>query len=149
MDYEPIRKALAGAVPMVGHIGIEVVEVGPGRGVARLPDDPRILNHVQAQHAAGLFAVAETASGAAMTGALFQHLANATPLAKNATISYMRLARGPITATAELSEAEAARIIEVLGAEGKAEFAIDVAMTNAEGKDVAKMTVQWHVAKRG
>lgn len=148
MDYEPIRKALAGAVPMVGHIGIDVTEVGPGRGVAVLPDDPRIHNHVQAQHAAGLFAVAETASGAAMTGALFQHLAGATPLAKGASISYRRLARGPITATAELPPEEAARIIDALASAGKAEFAIDVALTNAEGKDVAKMTVEWHVAKR-
>ena len=148
MGYEPIRKALAAAVPMVGHIGIEVTEVGPGRGVAVLPDDPRILNHVGAQHAAGLFAVAETASGAAMTGALFQHLAGATPLAKGASISYLRLGRGAITATAELPEAEAARIIETLAAKGKAEFAIDVALTNPEGKDVARMTVDWHVAKR-
>ena len=92
------------AVPMVKYLGLEVVEVGPGRGIVRLPDKPELLNHVKSQHAAGLFAAAETASGAAMTGALADKMAGMTPLAKSAEIAYKRLAKGPVTATATLSE---------------------------------------------
>ncbi len=148
MDYEPIRAGLAASVPMVGFLGIELIEVGPGRGIARLPDDPRIQNHVKAQHAAGLFAVAETASGAAMVGALFQHLAGATPLAKSAEIQYQRLARGPITATATLPLDQVDAIVAALQSSGRAEFTIAVAMTDADDKAVAAMSVRWHVAKR-
>ena len=68
-DYEMLRNVLGQAVPMVKYLGLEIVEVGPGRGVVRLPDKPELSNHVKSQHAAGLFAAAETASGAAMTGA--------------------------------------------------------------------------------
>lgn len=148
MDYEMLRAALGNAVPMVKYLGLEVVEVGPGRGVVRLPDKPELLNHVKSQHAAGLFAAAETASGAAMTGALADKMAGMTPLAKSAEIAYKRLGKGPILATATLSE-DAAAIGARLESDGKAEFEANVEMTDEAGTLVATMTVLWHVSKRG
>ncbi len=148
MDYEMLRAALGSAVPMVKYLGLEIVEVGPGRGVVRLPDKPELLNHVKSQHAAGLFAAAETASGAAMTGALADKMAGMTPLAKSAEIAYKRLAKGPITATATLSE-DTPLIVSRLEADGKAEFEANVEMTDESGQVVATMTVLWHVSKRG
>jgi acyl-coenzyme A thioesterase PaaI-like protein len=147
MDYEMLRVALGNAVPMVKYLGLEVVEVGPGRGVVRLPDKPELLNHVKSQHAAGLFAAAETASGAAMTGALADKLAGMTPLAKGAEIAYKRLGKGPILATATLSE-DATVIGSRIDADGKAEFEANVEMTDEAGTVVATMTVLWHVSKR-
>lgn len=121
--------------------------MGDGRGVVRLPDDARLLNHVGSQHAAGLFAAGEFASGAAMTGALAAHLANATLLAASASIDYKKLAKGPIVATARLSESADA-IGARLTADGRAEFAAEIEMTDAQGVTVATMTVQWHVRVR-
>src|SRR5262245_2621795 len=146
-DYEMLRNVLGNAVPMVKYLGLEIVEVGPGRGVVRLPDKPELLNHVKSQHAAGLFAAAETASGAAMTGALADKLAGMTPLAKSAEISYKRLGKGPITATGVLSE-DAETIGKRIEADGKAEFEANVEMTDEAGTVVATMTVLWHVSKR-
>ena len=123
MDYGTIKAGLAKVVPMNTHLGLELLEVGDGRGVVRLPDDARMLNHVGSQHAAGLFAAGEFASGAAMTGALAAHLANATPLAATA-------------------------IAERLAADGRAEFAPEIEMTDEQGVVVATMTVQWHVRQR-
>lgn len=143
-----LKAALGNAVPMVKYLGLEIVEVGPGRGVVRLPDKPEILNHVKSQHAAGLFAAGETASGAAMTGALADKMAGMTPLAKGAEISYKRLGKGAITATAALSE-DAAAIGSRLDADGKAEFEANIDMTDEAGTLVATMTVLWHVSKRG
>ena len=148
MDYEMLKAALGNAVPMVKYLGLEIVEVGPGRGVVRLPDKPEILNHVKSQHAAGLFAAGETASGAAMTGALADKMAGMTPLAKGAEISYKRLGKGAITATAALSE-DAAAIATRLDADGKAEFEANIDMTDEAGTVIATMTVLWHVSKRG
>ena len=147
MDYEAIKAGLAKVVPMNTHLGLELLEVGDGRGVVRLPDDARMRNHVGSPHAAGLFAAGEFASGAAMTGALAAHLANATPLAAAASIMYKKLAKGPVTATARLSEAAAA-IAERLTADGRAEFAAEIEMTDEQGQTVATMTVQWHVRQR-
>jgi acyl-coenzyme A thioesterase PaaI-like protein len=147
MDYESIKAGLSKAVPMNAHLGLELVEVGDGRGVVRLPDDPRMRNHVGSQHAAGLFAAAEFASGAAMTGALFAHLAGATPLAASADIQYKKLAKGPILATARLAETGAA-IGERLAADGRAEFVAEIELTDEQAQVVATMSVRWHVRKR-
>jgi acyl-coenzyme A thioesterase PaaI-like protein len=132
---------------MVKYLGLEVVEVGPGRGVVRLPDKPELLNHVRSQHAAGLFAAAETASGAAMTGALADSLAGMTPLAKSAEISYKRLAKGTITATGVLSE-DVGAITKRIADDGKAEFDANVELQDESGQVVGTMTVRWHVSKR-
>jgi acyl-coenzyme A thioesterase PaaI-like protein len=147
MDYEPIRVGLARAVPMNTHLGLELVEVADGRGVVRLPSEPKMLNHVGSQHAAGLFAAGEFASGAAMTGALVDQLASITPLAAAAEISYLKLAKGPITATASLSESGAA-IKERLTADGRAEFNANIEMADEAGVVVATMSVKWNVRKR-
>lgn len=147
MDYEMLKVALGNAVPMVKYLGLEIIEVGPGRGVVRLPDKPELLNHVRSQHAAGLFAAAETASGAAMTGALADKLGGVTPLAKGAEIAYRRVARGPVLATATLSE-DANGIAGRLEADGKAEFEANVELTDEGGAVVATMTVLWHLSKK-
>ena len=99
MEYEAVRAGLEAAIPFNRHIGLEVAEVGDGRGAIRLPDDDRLHNHVGSQHAGALFSAGEAASGAAFVGAFAEHMGGITPLARNAEISYLKLAKGPITAT--------------------------------------------------
>src|SRR3712207_9201399 len=86
-----------------------VVEVAPGRGVVRLPDRDELRNHVGSQHAGALFSAGEAASGAAFVGAFAERLGELTPLAQSASIEYLKLAKGPITATGKL-EADVAEI---------------------------------------
>lgn len=83
-----------------------------------------------------------------MVGALVEHLAHVTPLATNASISYRKLAPGPILATARLSAAEAP-IVERRSTDGRAEFDAEVEFTDASEVVVATMTVRWNVRKRG
>jgi acyl-coenzyme A thioesterase PaaI-like protein len=147
MDIEQIKQMMGAAVPMNGHLGIEVVELAPGRGVARLPDRPEIRNHVGSQHAAGLFAVAEAASGCAVIGVFMDRLGEVTPLARSAQISYTKIARGPITATATLDR-DITGLESALAADGKVAFPVEVALTDPQDQTVATVTVEWHVAKR-
>src|SRR3954466_11540228 len=146
MDFEAILAGLAGAIPFNGHLGLELVEVGPGRGVVKLPDRPELHNHVGTQHAGGLFAAGEFASGGAFIGACADHLARVTPLARSAEIDYRRLARGEITATGRLDD-EVAGLLQKLEKDGKVKFEIDVSLTDAEGAVVATMMVDWHVRR--
>ncbi len=145
MDFDAIRDGLAAAIPFNRHLGLEINELAAGTATVRLPDDERLRNHVGSQHAAGLFAAAEAASGGAFVGTFADRLAEITPLAAAAEISYVKLARGPIDARAELAGAE--RLLALLDGEGKISFPIDVTLTNAEGETVATATVQWHVRK--
>src|SRR4051794_2204280 len=104
MDYEAVKAGLAQAIPFNRHIGLELVEGSDGKGVVRLPDEEGLRNHVGSQHAGGLFAAGEFASGGAVIGALAEHMGGITPLAKGAEIRYLKLAKGPITATGTLGE---------------------------------------------
>lgn len=146
VDLDAVRDGLNGMVPFNGHLGLEVLEVAPGRGVVRLPDDQRLYNHVGSQHAGALFAVGEAASGAAFAGAFAEELGSLRPLAKSASIDYRKVARGAITATATLAE-DGAALLERMDADGRVEFPVAVELTDAEGNAVAALTVHWHVRR--
>jgi acyl-coenzyme A thioesterase PaaI-like protein len=145
-DFDALRDALQGAIPFNTHVGLEVKEIADGRGVVRLPDEGHLHNHVGSQHAAGLFAAGEAASGAAFMGSFADHLGGITPLARSAEIDYKKLAKGAIDATATLGE-DVSALLERLESEGKIQFPVAVEMADSDGQVVAEMTVNWHVRK--
>lgn len=146
MDYEAVRAGMQAAIPFNNHVGLEVAEVGDGRGVVRLPEGDHLKNHVGSQHAGALFSAAEAASGAAFVGAFAERMGEITPLARSARIDYLKLARGPITATAVLGEDKSA-LLARLDAEGRVEFPVAVELTDSEGVKVAEVSVGWHVRR--
>jgi acyl-coenzyme A thioesterase PaaI-like protein len=146
LDYEPIRAGMEQAIPYNRHVGLTVAEIADGRGVVTLPEADHLPNHVGSQHAGALFSAGEAASGAAFVGAFAEHLGGITPLARTAEISYLKLARGPITATGELQGAKD-ELLSRLQSDGKVEFPVKVGLTDAQGATVAEMTVHWHVKK--
>jgi acyl-coenzyme A thioesterase PaaI-like protein len=148
MDYEAVRAGMEAAIPYNNHLGLRYTEVTEGRGVVSLPEADNLKNHVGSQHAGALFSAGEAASGGAFVGAFAERMAGITPLARDAQINYLKLARGEITATATLSQ-PAAALLERLDADGKVEFPVEVELTDGEGVKVAEMTVNWHVRKNG
>lgn len=144
VDFDAIAKGMAMAVPFVGHLGIEIVEISAGEATVRLPRRPELNNHVGSQHAGALFTVAETASGAAFVGAFAVRMGEVTPLAKSAEIAFLKIANGPITARAKLG-VDAAEALATLDAEGKVEFPCEVELGDGDGNLVATATVDWHV----
>ena len=111
-----------------------------------LPDGEHLHNHVGSQHAGGLFSAGEAASGGAFLGAFAEHLGGLTPLAKSASIDYRKIARGPIKAVGTL-DADVDELLGKIEADGRAEFPIEVEMTDGDGNVVATMTVHWHVRR--
>ena len=112
-----------------------MAEVGDGRGVVTLPDDDRLHNHVGSQHAGALFSAGEAASGAAFMGAFAEHLGNITPLARSADISYLKLAKGPITATGTLGEGQGRAAVDGSTRTGRSSSRSMVELTDAEGDE--------------
>lgn len=129
-------------VPWVGTVGIEFVEVTPERVVLRLPDDPALRNHVGGPHAAMIFGVGETATGAVTLAAFASTMERATPLPVRSEIAYQRIARGPLTAVAVLGR-PAEEVITELESGSRPEFDIDVTITDGEGRETTRMTVVW------
>ena len=144
MDFEAMRAGLEQAIPFNVHVGLQVGEVAPGRGVVTLPDDDETRNHVGSQHAGALFSAGEAASGAAFVGAFVERMNDLTPLAESAEITYKKIAKGVITATGTFAE-DTDALLERLDADGRIRFPIAVELTDAEGNVVAEMTVRWYV----
>ena len=143
-DFDAIAKGMTQAVPFAGHLGLEITHIGEGEAVVRLPEGPELTNHVGSQHAGALFTVAETASGAAFVGAFAERMGEVTPLARSAEISFEKIAKGPIDATATLG-VDKDEALATLDAEGKVVFPCEVELSDAEGRRVASATVHWHV----
>lgn len=143
-DFDLIAQGMTQAVPFAGHLGLEITHVAEGEAVVLLPERTELTNHVGSQHAGALFTVAETASGAAFVGAFAERLGEVTPLARSAEISYEKIAKGPIEASAKLGVAPT-DALATLDADSKVVFPCEVELTDASGERVASATVQWHV----
>lgn len=143
-DFDLIAKGMSQAVPFAGYLGVEIIHLAEGEAVARLPERHELTNHVGSQHAGALFTAAETASGAAFVGAFAERLGEVTPLARSAEISYEKIAKGVIEASARLG-VPAAEALATLDAEGKVVFPCEIELFDSSGQRVATATVQWHV----
>ena len=143
-DFDAISQGMTEAVPFVAHLGLEIGSVSEAEAKVRLPERAELTNHVGSQHAGALFTLAETASGAAFVGAFAERLAEVTPLARRAEITYEKIATGAIEATARLGVPRHDAMTE-LDAEGVVSFPCEVELTDSSGDVVAAATVQWHV----
>ena len=147
MLYDMIRSQMGQNVPFARHAGVEIDTVHKGRASARLPFRPEGLNHIGTQHAAALFALGETASGAAMAGTFAPMLLEVRPVAAEASIRYFGLAKGQVTADAKV-EAEPDALLEAVRTEGKVRFPIVVSLKGEDGIEIGEMMVDWHVSRR-
>lgn len=145
LDLDTVRATMPTAVPMVGTLGIEYLELSPDHAVCRLADDARWHNHVGGLHAGVMFTLAETASGAIVLANYGEMLGEVTPLAVEATIRYLKLAKGDVTATARMG-AQADGVLATLRAGGRPEFHVEVELSTGEGEDrlvTGAMSVLW------
>ncbi|TAJ28690.1 MAG: DUF4442 domain-containing protein [Reyranella sp.] len=147
MLYDMIRSQMGQNVPFARHAGVEIDTIDKGRASARLPFRPEGLNHIGTQHAAALFALGETASGAAMAGTFAPMLLEVRPVAAEASIRYFGLAKGQVTADARV-EAEPDALLEAVRTEGKVRFPIVVSLKGEDGIEIGEMMVDWHVSRR-
>lgn len=147
-DYEALMTGLQAAIPFNNHLGIRYIELGPGRGVVELPEQPHLMNHVGSQHAGGLFSAGEAASGGAFLAAFAELMGSIVPLAAGADITYKKIAHGPIRASATFSEDRDSLLAE-LESEGRVRFPVQVDLTDSKDEVVAEMTVRWYVKKIG
>lgn len=143
-DFKALAEGMNQAVPFAAFLGLDIARIADGEAVVVLPERPELTNHVGSQHAGALFTVAEAASGAAFLGAFAERLAEVTPLARNAEISYEKIAKGPIEATARLGIGKD-EALAALDSEGKVVFPCEIELTDSAGTRVATATVHWHV----
>jgi acyl-coenzyme A thioesterase PaaI-like protein len=144
--HDVVREQMAHVLPFLKLTGVEIVELTPSGGVARLNERAEVLNHIGTVHAGAVFTLGEAASGAAMTGIFADVIQSIRPVAAEARITYSKLARGTLTARGSIGEpAEALR--SRFDAESRVAFEVNVDIKDLRGHSVASMVVAWNVRK--
>ncbi|MDQ3578687.1 MAG: DUF4442 domain-containing protein [Actinomycetota bacterium] len=141
-DFAWVADAIKQTVPWVTTAGIEFTELAVDRVVCALPDREDQRNHVGGPHAAVIFGLAETASGAVALASFADLMSRATPLVARSEVRYRRLAKGALTAEAVLGR-PAAEVVAELDAGQKPEFAVECTIRDADGTVTTEMTVTW------
>ena len=139
-----IKKQSIDSVPFAKNLGVEALSVDRRCGSTRLRECPETLNHVGSFHAAALFAVGEAASGLTMAGVMAPVITALRPVASHATIAYLKIANGVITARG-MVEGEPDDLVELLKSNGKLRMPVSVELQNEAGETVATMVVEWHL----
>ncbi|MCH9816383.1 MAG: DUF4442 domain-containing protein [Actinomycetia bacterium] len=142
LDFESVKQGLSGAVPMVRTLNLEFVDWDGETAVMRLPDQADYHNHLGGPHAGAMFTLAESASGAVVIGGFGEKLAEVVPLAASAEIQYLKIAQGPVTATATMSDS-VANILTELDDGKRPEFDVNIKIADAQGTQTGAMTVRW------
>ena len=141
---EPIttlEEATAGMhalIPIVGAMGIRIIDAGPGRATVELPAGPN-GNHFGVLYAGSLFTAAEVLGGIIPQASFdFQgELVGFVPLVKKAEISYVRPGMGDVRASATVAAEEIERVRQEALENGKAEFVIEAEIVDGNGTVVA------------
>lgn len=122
------------AVPILGAMGIRLLEAGAGRARAELPGEPNV-NHFGAVYAGSLFSLAELLGGviSRATFDLDGELAGFVPLVKSMEIHFRRPAIGTVWARAELAPEDLERIPRQALEHGKADYTLAAEIVDAEG----------------
>ncbi|MFF2557573.1 PaaI family thioesterase [Nocardia sp. NPDC058058] len=132
---EIVNGALEFTIPIAHKMGVKATEVRPGYAATKVPIEGN-GNHFGVMYAGVLFTVAEILGGAlavaSFDGALYY------PLVKDLHIYFRKPAATDVTAVAELSEAEIARIAEEAELKGKSDFTLKATVTDANGVVVAE-----------
>ncbi|GAA2120487.1 DUF4442 domain-containing protein [Kitasatospora saccharophila] len=142
MTTTAIGELLTSTVPMVKTLQLEYLETTAERAVLRLPDLPEYRNHVGGPHAGAMFTLAESASGAVVLAAFGDQLGRAVPLPTVGEISFKKLARGVVTATATLGR-PVAEVIAELDEGKRPEFPIIVEITREDGAVTGVLEIVW------
>ncbi len=142
MDFTTLVNQMPTAVPMVGTLNIEFLELAPQRVVLRLPDDPAYHNHIGGLHAGAMFTLAETATGAIVLGNFGMLLDRAVPLAVESTIRYKKIAKGPMYAEALMHDTPES-VLAKLDAGERPEWTIEVSLAMEDWTVTGEASFLW------
>jgi len=131
-------------IPILGQMGVRIVDATPGRAAAVLPAEPN-RNHFGSTYAGSLFTVAEMLGG--VIGFNTFQLEGFVPLVKSVDIKFLRPASTEVRAETSLTDDEIARIEAEARATGKSEFVLEATVTDANGVVVATTSGVYQMRK--
>lgn len=138
-DVDEATAYIHAVIPIIGAMGIRVVEAGSGHGTVELPAGPN-GNHFGVLYAGSLFTAAEVLGGLipqATWDLQSGDLAGFVPLVKSSEINYLRPGLGDVRARATLAPEDIERVPREALAHGKCDFVLEAEIVDANGTVVA------------
>lgn len=145
MDATEATEAIH-AIEFVERAGIRVDEVAPGRCVLSMAAEPNI-NHFGTVYAGAIYTLGEVPGGI-----LFFATFDAErffPLVKSSQIRYVAPGHGRLSVEATISDEEVARLESEAAEHGKADWELDLEITDAQGTVVAHMSSRYQMRPHG
>jgi thioesterase domain-containing protein len=127
-------------IPILGHMGITIVDAGPGHATVELPAGPN-GNHFGVLYAGSLFTACEVLGGLVPRASfdLEGELAGYVPLVKTAKINYLRPGVGDVRARGTISPDEIERVRAEALETGKSNFVMETEIVDGQGTVIATM----------
>jgi len=146
MDAASVQNLIENLIPYVKKPGVLAEELSPTKARLRLPFDPGNLNPMGILHAGATFTLAESCAAALCLMALPQTVMF---IGKQVDIRFRRPGKGEVVAQAQLTPADAQRILDGVAREGKLDTPIYVEVFDGAHEQVATATVTMSVRKLG
>jgi thioesterase domain-containing protein len=142
--YKDLAALVESSIQIVKHMGLKVVSMKDRYVKLQMPIQNNI-NHVGTMYAGSLFTLGEIMGGAIFLASF--DIGKYYPLVKDVQIRYRRPALTDITVEAALGEDRVEQILKELGEKGKADFNLDLELTDANGEVVALLQGTWQGRK--
>jgi uncharacterized protein (TIGR00369 family) len=146
MEPAAVKNLVENLIPFVKKTGVVVDELTTTKVKLRLPHDASNLNPMGILHAGATFTLAETCAAALCVMALGQSVMF---IGKAVDIKFKRPGKGDAVATAQLTPADAQRVLDGAKRDGKIDAPIVVDVTDPAGEPIAQATVTMSVRKLG
>ena len=130
--------------PYTAHVGIDVQPSASGIGSVTVPEGEYLNNHVGSRHAGALFSIGDATASALLEATFPSDFVCSLAMGQE-QISYERMAKGPLRATARLGEGTGTDAILAIGSGRVPSFDVDVEMVDDDDRVVALMKVEYRV----
>jgi len=146
MDASAVKNLVEEMIPFVKKVGVRVGDATATKVRLELPHDASNLNPMGILHAGATFTLAETCAAAICLTAFG---GRAMFIGKAVDIRFRRPGKGDLVAVAQLTPADAQRILDGVARDGKLDAPITVEVTDPAGEPVATATVTMSIRKVG
>ena len=126
---------------------LKILQLSGGSCTVELPKRRRNLNHLGTMHACAMATAAEYASGLCLLHAF--GIEDVRLIMSHMEVSYTRRAQTSCTARAGCSAEDVEALRKVIQKEGRAPLTLTSVVCDAEGQEVARAEIQWHLKGLG